>query len=145
MGDSQGWLCSLVKVLQECVFIGPMGPPLWAVPALGLLAPSHVLAILGSGCVQAGGGMGNSAQTKDVGGPAWTGIAASWIFDHCRLPLSSASKGHDQWTPRGCWPHWQGQRRAPDKPFPLGHFPWSVLGIVVLLLSNGFVFYLMGH
>lgn len=59
-----------MKVLQECVFIGPMRPPLWAVPALGLLAPSHVLAILGSGCVQAGGGMGNSAQTKDVGGPA---------------------------------------------------------------------------
>lgn len=145
MGDSQGWLRSLAKVLQESVFIGPLGPPLWAVPAPGLLAPSHALAILGSGCVQAWGRMGNSAQTKDVGGPAWTGIAASWIFDLCRLPLTSASKGHDQWTPRGCRPHRQGQRRAPDKPFLLEHFPLSVSGIVALHLSNGFVFYLMGH
>ena len=68
---------------------GPLGPPLWAglarSPAPGLLAPSPALAILGTGCVQAWGGMGNPAQTEDAGGAPWTTIPGSWIFEHCGL------------------------------------------------------------
>lgn len=92
MGDAPGGLCSLVKVLLCASGMRvhwPTGPSTVGrpsrVPAWGLLAPSPALTILSTRCVQAWGGVGNSAQTIDVGDAAWTAIPASWIFDPCRL------------------------------------------------------------
>lgn len=73
VGDSQGGPCFLVKVLL-CVS-GMCSLAHWALccgraypgPARGFLAPSPALAILGTGCVQAWGGMGNPAQTRVLG------------------------------------------------------------------------------
>lgn len=110
------------------------------VPSQGLLAPSPALAILGSGCVQAWGGMGNPVQTKDAGGapgPAFQppgsliavasapgfSLKRSWSVDSEGMPapLAKAQKGTRQTS-------------------SLGMFPAVSIRIVVLLLSNGFVF-----
>lgn len=130
---------------QGCVCFGPVGPPLWAGPARspapGFLAPSPALAILGPGCAQARGGMGNPAQTKDAGGTPWTSIPAS---DHCSLcswpqPPKVMVSGH----------RWDTGSTSKDKE---GHqINLSPQGICVLSVRNSCApskqrvcFYLLG-
>lgn len=147
VGDFQGELYSLVKVLfcapGMCVH-WPTGPSTLGgpsqVPAWGLLAPSPALAILGTSCVQAWGGMGNSAQTRDAGSTAWTAIPASWVFDRCRLcPCLQPQRVMVSGFQGDTGPTGKGKEGHQTK-LPSGHSLLSVSGIVVSLLSNGFVF-----